>query len=151
MITIQTATADHLAAIVVLLADDALGSGREVATVTIAQPYIRAFEEIQQDPNAQILVALKDQKVVSCLQLNMLANLTFIGAKRALIEGVRVDKSVQGFGIGRKIFDAAIAISREQGCTIVQLTTNNARPDAAKFYKKLGFVGSHTGFKMLLK
>ncbi len=151
MTTIQTANIDHLPAIVTLLADDPLGSARETASTIITQPYLRAFEEIQQDPNAQILVALNGQKVVACLQLNVLANLTFTGAKRALIEGVRVEKAMQGRGIGRQIFDAAIAISKEQGCVMVQLTTNNARPDAAKFYQKLGFVGSHTGFKMLLK
>lgn len=151
MITIQTASDDHLPAIIALLANDPLGSAREIGGAMIPEPYLRAFDEIQQDPNAQILVALNEQKVVACLQLNVLANLTFTGAKRALIEGVRVDKSKQNLGIGRQIFAAAIAISREQGCAMVQLTTNNARPDAAKFYQKLGFVGSHTGFKMLLK
>jgi hypothetical protein len=33
----------------------------------------------------------------------------------------------------------------------VQLTSNNARSDAHRFYERLGFVPSHVGFKMLLE
>jgi hypothetical protein len=32
----------------------------------------------------------------------------------------------------------------------VQLTTNRQRPDAQRFYEKLGFVPSHVGMKLKL-
>ena len=145
---IQTANRDHLDAIITLLADDKLGTTRE--NTNRKKPYEKAFREIQQDPNACILVAIVGSEVVGCLQLNILANLTLTGTKRGLIEGVRVDKSLQGQGVGRALFDAAIAICIEKQCKLIQLTTNKARPDAAVFYKKLGFVGSHIGFKLML-
>jgi hypothetical protein len=34
------------------------------------------------------------------------------------------------------------------GCGLVQLTTNRQRPDAQRFYEKLGFVPSHVGMKL---
>jgi hypothetical protein len=33
------------------------------------------------------------------------------------------------------------------GSSIVQLTSDEARVDAHRFYERLGFVGSHRGFK----
>jgi hypothetical protein len=39
--------------------------------------------------------------------------------------------------------DAAKAL----GAALVQLTSDQARTDAHRFYERLGFVGSHRGFK----
>lgn len=33
------------------------------------------------------------------------------------------------------------------GVTLVQLTSDAARTDAHRFYERLGFIGSHKGFK----
>lgn len=33
------------------------------------------------------------------------------------------------------------------GAPLVQLTSDEARQDAHRFYERLGFVGSHRGFK----
>jgi GNAT superfamily N-acetyltransferase len=48
------------------------------------------------------------------------------------------------------MFEWAIAQCRARGCNLVQLTTDKERPDAHRFYEKLGFVGSHTGYKLAL-
>ncbi len=44
----------------------------------------------------------------------------------------------------------AINKAKEEGCRIVQLTSDKNRPDALEFYKKLGFVASHEGLKLAL-
>jgi GNAT superfamily N-acetyltransferase len=44
----------------------------------------------------------------------------------------------------------AINKAKEEGCHVVQLTTNKKRPGALEFYKKLGFVASHEGLKLHL-
>jgi len=36
--------------------------------------------------------------------------------------------------------------AREKGARMVQLTSSKVRPEAHKFYKKLGFENSHEGF-----
>jgi GNAT superfamily N-acetyltransferase len=48
------------------------------------------------------------------------------------------------------MFEWAIAECRLRGCVIVQLTTDKTRPDAHPFYKKLGFIDSHEGYKIIL-
>jgi len=44
----------------------------------------------------------------------------------------------------------AIAKCRERDCALVQLTSDTSRPDAARFYRELGFADSHKGFKLWL-
>lgn len=48
------------------------------------------------------------------------------------------------------MLDWAIAEARRRGCTLVQLTTDNTRTDAHRFYDRLGFVASHRGYKLAL-
>lgn len=45
----------------------------------------------------------------------------------------------------------AVARARARGCGMVQLTTNAARPDARRFYERLGFRPSHVGMKLPLE
>jgi GNAT superfamily N-acetyltransferase len=44
----------------------------------------------------------------------------------------------------------AIAECRRRGCGLVQLAMNKSREDTLRFYKSLGFVASHEGFKLSL-
>lgn len=41
----------------------------------------------------------------------------------------------------------AIDRARARGCRVVQLTTDRQRPDAIRFYQKIGFRPSHMGMK----
>ena len=44
----------------------------------------------------------------------------------------------------------AIEECRRRGCGMVQLTMNKTRQDTLRFYKSLGFVATHEGFKLML-
>lgn len=48
------------------------------------------------------------------------------------------------------MFEDVKARARAAGCTLVQLTMNATRNDANRFYERIGFVASHTGFKLTL-
>jgi len=61
---------------------------------------------------------------------------------------VRVHRSARRAGIGEQMISWAVAESGRQGCSLVQLTSDKARPDAHRFYERLGFVPSHIGFKL---
>lgn len=137
--------------IVRLLADDPLGAKRETYASPLPESYRKAFETIDRDPNNELVVATLAGRVVGVLQITFLPYLTYRGSWRALIEGVRVDSSARSGGIGRKLFEWAIARAREKGCHMVQLTSDKSRPDAIRFYEGLGFVASHEGMKLRLR
>lgn len=45
----------------------------------------------------------------------------------------------------------AIARCEKRGCYLVQLTSDRQRKDAHRFYERLGFTPTHTGFKLKLR
>ena len=134
--------------IVALLRDDKLGAARESDDLS---SYYAAFTEIDADP-AQYLVAVHDEKdqVVGTMQLTLIPGLSRAAALRLQIEAVRVAQSERGTGLGTELFHWAIDYGRANGARLVQLTTDNQRPDAQRFYEKLGFVASHAGMKLPL-
>ncbi len=69
---------------------------------------------------------------------------------RAQVEGVRVDDGHQDQGVGKALMEYALSRARENGCGLVQLTTDTSRPDAHTFYERLGFTASHIGMKLPL-
>ena len=146
---IRDAVPADLPAIIDLLADDVLGRAREAATVDPA--YARAFHAIEQDPNHRLLVAEQDERIVGCFQLTYLPGLSRGGAWRAQIESVRIAAPVRGGGIGATMMRWAVERARERGCALVQLTTDKRRPDAHRFYRRLGFEASHEGMKLMLR
>lgn len=142
----RRAVAADLPAIVALLADDALGATRE--SPDDVTPYERAFAAIDADPNQNLIVLVRDEVVVGTLQLTLIPGLSRKGTTRAQIEGVRVHSGERGTGLGTELFEWAIEESRRLGADLVQLTSDVQRPDAHRFYEKLGFVPTHVGFKL---
>ena len=135
--TFRRARADDVPDIVRLLADDPLGATRERYESPLPESYARAFRAIEQDANNELVVACRGERVVGVLQLTCIPSLTYQGGWRALIEGVRVDSGERSQGLGKILFEWAIARACERGCHMVQLTTDKARPDAKRFYESL--------------
>jgi ribosomal protein S18 acetylase RimI-like enzyme len=146
-LSFRTAIRDDLPAIVRMLADDGLGKGREQPVDPLPQAYGDAFDRMAAQPGNDYLLAEIDGEVVGCLQLTVIHGLSRTGMSRAQIEGVRVAGSHRGQGIGEALFREAIDRAQAAGCGLVQLTTDKARPDALRFYEKLGFTASHEGMK----
>lgn len=136
--------------IVRLLADDALGAGREDAGEPTNRAYVAAFEAMDRDPNQFLLVADAQGTVAGCMQITYIPGLSRKGMWRGQIESVRVARERRGDGLGRRMFEFAIAECRRRGCGLVQLTTDAARKDAQGFYDALGFRPSHVGMKLAL-
>ena len=149
-VTFRRAQAADLPAIVALLADDVLGYLREDASSPPNPKYVEAFQAIDDDPNQLQAVAILKGEVIGTLQLTFIPGLARKGATRGQIEGVRIAAAHRGSGLGQQMFEWAIAQCRARGCNFVQLTTDKERPDAHRFYEKLGFVGSHIGYKVAL-
>jgi GNAT superfamily N-acetyltransferase len=58
--------------------------------------------------------------------------------------------SLRNRGLGAQLIDWIVAEARRRGCARVELTSNAQRVDARRFYERLGFTGSHVGFKLYL-
>lgn len=145
----RNAVKADLPAIVRLLADDALGATREVVDDPLPSRYVEAFEEVERQPGNRIVVAVDGQNAVKgCLQLVITPGLARFGMKRATIEGVRISRELRGSGLGTDLFLHAIGLAKEHGCGLVQVTTDNDRGDAHRFYQRLGFKASHIGMKL---
>ncbi|WP_089100483.1 GNAT family N-acetyltransferase [Streptomyces hyaluromycini] len=143
---IRPAVADDIPAIVGMLADDPLGAQRE--SPDNLAPYLSALERLSADPNQQLVVAVREGRIVGTLQLTVIPGLSRRGATRSIIEGVRIHADERGGGLGTRFIEWAIDESRRQGCQLVQLTSDTSRVDAHRFYERLGFTASHVGFKL---
>jgi GNAT superfamily N-acetyltransferase len=137
--------------IVRMLADDDLGSQREQYEDPLPESYYSAFEQIDSNPNHELIVAERDGEAIGTLHLMYLPSLSFQGGLRAQVESVRVDKRFQSQGIGSEMMKWSIERAKERGAHVVQLTTHKTREDAHRFYERLGFKGSHLGMKLSLK
>lgn len=150
-IKIRSAAEGDLPEIVRMLADDPLGSHREMSIDPLPVSYYAAFEAIQQDSNNELVVAEAENGcVIAVLQLTFTPYITHKGGWRATIEGVRVDRQFRGSALGRDLFAWAIRRAQDRGCHLVQLTTDKERPEALRFYQALGFTASHEGMKLKL-
>ncbi|MCX5055765.1 MULTISPECIES: GNAT family N-acetyltransferase [unclassified Streptomyces] len=145
---IRAATADDVAAMAALLADDPLGAQRE--SPDDLTPYLSALERLTSDPNQYLVVAVRQGHVVGTLQLTIIPGLSRRGATRSIIEGVRIHADERGGGLGTRLIQWAVDESRRQGCQLAQLTSDTTRTDAHRFYERLGFTASHVGFKIQL-
>ncbi|CAL9511487.1 hypothetical protein SUDANB176_03661 [Streptomyces sp. enrichment culture] len=145
---IRAAAVADVPAIVGMLADDPLGAQRE--SPDDLGPYLTALERIGADPNQHLVVAVRGGRVVGTLQLTIVPGLSRRGATRSIIEGVRVHADERGNGLGTRLIEWAIDASRRHGCHLVQLTSDNTRAEAHRFYERLGFTASHVGFKLQL-
>jgi len=146
--TFRKATKADVPFIVEMLANDKLGKLREDYREPLPEKYYKAFENIDADPNQELIVVEKEGEVIGTLQLSFIQYLTYQGGIRAQIEAVRIREDLRGGGIGQQMFEWAIERARERKAHILQLTTDKSRPEALHFYEKLGFKASHEGMKL---
>jgi len=147
---IRKACRDDVPHIVQLLANDPLGKQREICEDPLPQKYYTAFSEISSDQNNYLIVIEDEKRIIGTSQLTIITYLTYQGGKRGQIEGVRIDESYRGQGIGNLMIEWSISKSRDLNCHLVQLTMDKKRLETIEFYKKLGFVASHEGLKLHL-
>lgn len=150
-VVFRPAGRNDLPSVIRMLAEDDLGSQRERYEDPPPQSYYAAFEQIDRDPNHELIVAETNGEVIGTLHLMFLPSISFQGGLRAQVESVRVDKNYRNQGIGNEMMKWTIKRARERGAHVVQLTTHQSREDAHRFYERLGFKASHLGMKLSLK
>jgi len=147
-VSVRRAREADVPAIVRLLADDFLGAAREALGPPLPAGYLEAFREIDADPHARLLVAELDGEVIGTAQLSFMRRMSRAGHRVCEVESVHVASSRRRQKIGAQLMAKALAEARAAGCSRVQLTSDQRRLDAHRFYERLGFAKSHFGFKL---
>ena len=149
-LTQRKAKVTDLQDIVSLLANDNLGKTREQCSGKLDDCYTEAFKKIDNDDNQYLMVVLLEGNMIATCHLTLIPSLTFKGSTRLLIEAVRVDSKARGKRVGDWMIQQAINYAKNNGASIIQLTTNKQRPGALAFYEKIGFQATHEGMKLYL-
>ena len=149
-IALRRAIPADLDDLIALLADDPISAGRgDIAAPGDHPAYEAALEAIRRDAANELITAVDGSgRIVGTLQLTRIPGMARRGSTRLLVEAVRVASSARSGGIGTALMrwvlrEAAPSV----GADLVQLTSDAQRVDAHRFYERLGFVGSHIGFK----
>lgn len=149
-VAVRRARSDDLRALIRLLADDPISAGRgDVANEEDEPAYAAALDRIIGDPSNELIVAVDPAgAIVATLQLTVIPGMSRRGTTRLLVEAVRVARDQRSAGIGGALMRWVVERAAiELGASLVQLTSDAARADAHRFYRRLGFVDSHVGFK----
>ncbi|WIE57864.1 GNAT family N-acetyltransferase [Curtobacterium sp. MCLR17_031] len=149
-LTLRNAVDEDLDALMALLSDDPISAARgDVAAPEDRPRYAEALRSIVDDQANALLVAEDaDGRLVGTLQLTRIPGMARRGATRLLVEAVRVSSALRSGGIGSALMRWVTDVAAPAlGTPLVQLTSDAARTDAHRFYERLGFTGSHVGFK----
>jgi GNAT superfamily N-acetyltransferase len=149
-VAFRLATAADLPALLRLLVDDAVAQARGGYTAEVTPAVAAAFDEIERDPNNELWLGERDGEAVAMLQLTLIPGLSRGGMKRALVEAVRVRADLRRQGIGAALMAHAEQRAKAAGCGLIQLTSDQQRLAAHRFYERLGYVASHFGMKKKL-
>ena len=96
------------------------------------------------DPNRPILVAVDETDAVQgycfCVYQQHPNHSSLTDIKTLYIDDLCVDETLRGQRIGRTLYEAAVAMARENGCYNVTLNVWTCNPSALRFYESLGMV-----------
>ena len=150
MLIYRAATPADLPFIISLVVEDSVVPTNDSVADAMHPDYVAALAEITADPHQEMIVVERDGEPVGCFQLSYIPGLMRHGMRRGQIELVHVAEVQRNLGIGSDMMRWAIERCRQNGCGLVQLTSNKKRADAHRFYVRLGFQQSHEGFKYYL-
>lgn len=147
-VRVREAVESDLPRLVELLAQLSLDEPREALSPPLPESYRQAFAQIAADTRQRLFVLEADGRIVGSLVLVIVPNLTHQGRPYAIVENVVVDEAERGKRHGELLMRHAIDEARRSDCYKVSLTSNKQRPDAHRFYQRLGFRAAHEGFRV---
>ena len=97
---------------------------------------LEVLEEIRNNPNHIVAVAVADGRVVGTATLLVERKFIHDGGLAGHIEDVAVATSFQGMGIGRRLVGYLLEVAGRRGC---YRTTLDCEADLVPFYAGMGF------------
>jgi len=102
------------------------------------------------DSDKQILVAIDESKIIGVVSMIFLPRLNRTTNEMYIPELV-VLKKYQNQGIGKKLINYCITISKDKKYHRIRLESGNIRSESHQFYKHLGFEQSALSFTLNLE
>ncbi|KKS83881.1 MAG: GCN5-related N-acetyltransferase [Candidatus Gottesmanbacteria bacterium GW2011_GWA1_43_11] len=116
-------------------------------TEKIADGAKEALEKQMSDETCEVLVAVDSGKIISTCAIYYI-EVPVRNRPYAFLEGLVVDESARGHGVGTKMFDKILELARARNCYKIIFTSGADRTDAHKLYEKLGFKKWGLEFRM---
>ena len=102
------------------------------------------LRDLLSDPTRPILVAVDQEDTVQgycfCIYQQPAAGGALKPHKTLYIDDLCVDETLRGKHIGHALYDAAVAMARENGCYNLTLNVWSCNPTALRFYERMGMV-----------
>lgn len=133
-VTLRRAIESDLPAVLALMA--------ELSPSDPPMPLDRAREifcRMQSTPRMAVWVVERAAVTVGTYTMLVMENLGHCGTPAAIVESVVVARELRGQGIGEVMMRHAAQRAAEAGCYKIALSSNRKRPDAHRFYRRLGF------------
>jgi Acetyltransferases len=108
-----------------------------------------AFNCKMKDKENYCILAVEENSIIGFLSLNINYQLHHAG-KVATIEELVVTGKYRSKGAGKLLLGSAIECAENNGCDVIELTSNFTRERAHNFYIKNGFEKGSYKFKMKL-
>ncbi|MBN8526093.1 MAG: GNAT family N-acetyltransferase [Planctomycetes bacterium] len=97
------------------------------------------FTRMARNPGLTVWVGEIGGKVMATYTMQVMDNLGHNGTPAAIVESVVVDAELRGQGLGAVMMRHAGTQAAAAGCYKVALSSNRKRPDAHRFYQRIGF------------
>lgn len=110
--------------------------------------------KIIEDQNTPILVCVDElDRVLGycfCIFIQHVNNSILTDVKTLYIDDLCVDENIRGKGVGKKLYDSAVKLAKENGCYNLTLNVWSCNQNALKFYQKCGLVPQKIGMEKIL-
>ena len=100
------------------------------------------LHDLLTDPTRPILVAVDESDAVQgycfCIYQQVVGYSSLTDIKTLYIDDLCVDETLRGQHVGTTLYEAALALARENGCYNVTLNVWSCNPSAMRFYERMG-------------
>ena len=104
------------------------------------------FRDMAAHPGYHLLVAEENGVVLGTIVFVILPGFAHTNRPWSVIEYVVVDEAYRSKGIGQQLMDYAADMAKAAGCYKIMLCSNKKRPDAHRFYRRIGYQQTHEAF-----
>ena len=112
------------------------------------------IESLIRNATEPILVAVDEKDEVLgycfCQFIQHKNNSVLTDIKTLYIDDLCVDETLRGNGVGKQLYNSAIALAKEKGCYNLTLNVWSSNPSAMKFYEKCGLVSQKTYMEKII-